>query len=77
MIHILQSFMHTICILSFFLSIHTATPSLEDYEQVYIVHTGFELNTSLGLEIITVWGPRAISMDLRSERSLKSKMLST
>ena len=28
-------------ILFFFLSIHTATPSLEDYEQVYIVHTGF------------------------------------
>ena len=27
--------------LSFFLSIHTATPSLEDYEQAYIVHTGF------------------------------------
>ena len=25
---------------SFFLSIHTATPSLEDYEQAYIVHTG-------------------------------------
>ena len=25
----------------FFLSIHTATPSLENYEQVYIVHTGF------------------------------------
>ena len=24
-----------------FLSIHTATPSLEDYEQTYIVHTGF------------------------------------
>ena len=24
-----------------FLSIHTATPSLEDYEQAYIVHTGF------------------------------------
>ena len=23
------------------LSIHTATPSLEDYEQAYIVHTGF------------------------------------
>ena len=26
---------------SFFLSVHTATPSLKDYEQVYIVHTGF------------------------------------
>ena len=25
----------------FFLSIHTATSSLEDYEQAYIVHTGF------------------------------------
>ena len=25
----------------FFLSVHTATPSLEDYGQVYIVHTGF------------------------------------
>ena len=24
-----------------FLSIHPATPSLEDYEQAYIVHTGF------------------------------------
>ena len=24
-----------------FLSVHAATPSLEDYEQVYIVHTGF------------------------------------
>ena len=24
-----------------FFSIHTATPSLEDYEQAYIVHTGF------------------------------------
>ena len=24
-----------------FLSIHTATISLEDYEQAYIVHTGF------------------------------------
>ena len=26
---------------SFFPSVHTATPALEDYEQVYIVHTGF------------------------------------
>ena len=26
---------------TFFLSIHTATTSLEDYEQAYIVHTGF------------------------------------
>ena len=26
---------------SFFLSIHTATPFLKDYEQVYIVHAGF------------------------------------
>ena len=25
----------------FFLSIYTATPSLEDYEQAYIIHTGF------------------------------------
>ena len=26
---------------SFFLSIHTVTPSFEEYEQVYIVYTGF------------------------------------
>ena len=24
-----------------FLSVYTATPSLEDYEQMYIVHSGF------------------------------------
>ena len=28
-------------VLFFFLSIHTATPSLENYEQVYTVHAGF------------------------------------
>ena len=25
----------------FFFTVHNATPSFEDYEQAYIVHTGF------------------------------------
>ena len=29
------------------LSIHTAAPCLEDYDQVYIVHTGFLQDDSL------------------------------
>ena len=46
-----------------------------------VVHRGKEFSnvlskTSPRLEIIARWGPLPISMVLRSERSLKSKMLS-
>ena len=42
-----------------------------NYSQMFI-----QMKTPRGLEIIARWGPFPISMVLRSEGSLKSKMLS-
>ena len=57
--------------LSFFLSVHTVTPSLEDYEHVYILHTGFAGWKSTSSHVTTVGSLTCTGGDSRCKGGLQ------